>query len=80
MQSSFIHRFIHFTHEFMHWKHVWHIDKGVDRWGTNQWMNKCHTNFSYFNKIHVSNVFSIHDFNTWNAQIMIEQILHNLHY
>jgi len=30
----------------MHWKHIWHMDKSVDTWNTNLWMNKCHTNFS----------------------------------
>ncbi len=23
----------------MHWKHVWHIDKCVDKWSTNLWIN-----------------------------------------
>jgi hypothetical protein len=34
----------------MHWKHVYHIAKYVDRWNTNLWMNKCHTNFESFYK------------------------------
>ncbi len=43
------------------------------------WMNKCHTNFASFYKC-VSNVFSMHDINVWNVQIMNEQILHDFHY
>ncbi len=31
-----------------HWKHVWHIDKCVDEWNTNLWMNECHMNFASF--------------------------------
>jgi hypothetical protein len=34
----------------MCWKHIWYMDKCVDGWSTNQWMNKCDTNFSSFNK------------------------------
>jgi hypothetical protein len=30
----------------MHWKHVWHMDKCVDKWNMNLWMNECDTNFS----------------------------------
>ncbi len=28
------------------WKHVWHTNKCVDKWGTNLWMKKCYTNFA----------------------------------
>jgi hypothetical protein len=34
----------------MHWKHVWHMDKCVDKWNMNLWMNECHTNFTSSNK------------------------------
>jgi hypothetical protein len=30
----------------MCWKHVWHLDKCVDGWNTNIWMNECHTSFA----------------------------------
>ncbi len=32
----------------IYWKHVWHIDKCVNKWNTNLWMNKCHTKFRIF--------------------------------
>jgi hypothetical protein len=28
----------------MCYKHVWHINKCVDKWNTNLWMNECHMN------------------------------------
>jgi hypothetical protein len=34
----------------LHWKYIWYIDKCVNRWSTNLWMNKCHTNFASSNK------------------------------
>jgi hypothetical protein len=34
----------------MSWKHIWHMDKCVNKWNMNIWMNKCHTNFAYFYK------------------------------
>jgi hypothetical protein len=34
----------------MHWKHVWHTNKCVDKWSTNLWRNKFHTNFTSSNK------------------------------
>jgi hypothetical protein len=42
--SSFIHRFVHFTHKYR--KHIWHMNKCVDKWSMNLWMNECHTNFA----------------------------------
>jgi hypothetical protein len=34
----------------MYWKHTWHMDKCVNRWSTNLWMNECHVNFTSFYK------------------------------
>jgi hypothetical protein len=50
MQSSFIHKFIHFIHNMTRWKHIWHMDKCVDKWSINIWTNECHMNFASFNK------------------------------
>jgi hypothetical protein len=41
-------------------------------------MNKYHTNFASSYKS-VSNVFSMHNINVLNVQIMNEQILHDFH-
>ncbi len=27
-------------------KHVWHMNKCVENWNTNLWMNECHMNFT----------------------------------
>jgi hypothetical protein len=48
--SSFIHRFVHFTHKYHALKtHSTH-NKCVDEWNMNLWMNKCHTSFASSNK------------------------------
>jgi hypothetical protein len=54
------------------------MNKCVEKWNTNVWMNECHTNFTSSYK-YVSNVFSIHDINVSNVKIMNEQILHDFH-
>jgi hypothetical protein len=49
VQSSFIHRFVHFMHKY----HVLKIRLTHDRfdeWNMNLWMNECHTNFASSNK------------------------------
>jgi hypothetical protein len=46
VQSSFIHRFIHFTHEYHVLKHIQHTNQCVYEWNTNLWMNECHMNFT----------------------------------
>ncbi len=47
MRNSFIHRFIHLTHDYRALKtHLTHI-KCVDKWNANVWMDKSHTNFTY---------------------------------
>jgi hypothetical protein len=49
--SSFhskVHTFLHMN--IMCWKHGWHMDKCVDEWNTNLWMNECHMNFASFYK------------------------------
>ncbi len=46
---SFIGLYILYTN-IMHWKPIWHMDKCVDKWSTNLWMNECHTNFTSSNK------------------------------
>jgi hypothetical protein len=46
MWSLFIHSLYIWHMNIMHWKHIWHIDKCVDRWNMNLWMNKCHMNFA----------------------------------
>ncbi len=63
---------------YTHWKHIWHMDKCVNKWNMKLLMNKYHTKFviSY----HVSNVFSIHHISVWNVQIVNEWISHNFHY
>jgi hypothetical protein len=55
----------------MLWKHIWHMDKCVNEWSTNVWMNECHTNFS--SSCIFSNEFSMHNISAWNLQIMNEQ-------
>jgi len=49
---KFVHLFIHLTrvHKIICWKHIWHMDKCVDGWSTNLWMNKCYMNFTSSNK------------------------------
>jgi hypothetical protein len=42
----------------------------------NEWMSH---EFHIFLKIHVLNVFSMHDINVWYVQIMNERILHYFH-
>ncbi len=59
----------------MCWKYIWHMDKCVDEWNMNIRMSECQTNFASSYKF-VSNVFSMHDINAWNIQIMNEWILH----
>ncbi len=46
---SFIGSYILQTN-IIYWKHTWHMDKCVNRWSTNLWMNECHTNFTFFDK------------------------------
>jgi hypothetical protein len=52
LRSLFIYKFIHFAHvhNIICWKHIWHMDKCVDGWSTNLWMNKCYMNFTFSNK------------------------------
>jgi len=56
------------------------VIKCVDIWNMNLWMNECHMDFASFNKSHVSNMFSMHDINAWNIQIMNNFLLHDFHY
>jgi hypothetical protein len=61
MRSSFIHSFVHFTHEYhalkTHLTRIYKkrqnlndihsfIHKCINKWSTNLWMNECHTNFA----------------------------------
>ncbi len=46
---SFIGSYILCTN-IIRWKYIWHMNKCVDRWSTNVWMNECHTNFTSSNK------------------------------
>jgi hypothetical protein len=51
--TKFIHSFIssYMLHtNIIYLKHVWHIDKYVNRWNMNLWINKCHINFAFLNK------------------------------